>query len=182
MDSDDEEPIQPVQPIQPTRLLDVIEPLQDYLNLGELMRLQMTNYEFQNEVNAVVGWKSRAVALKCKRQKIYNRYTVSNYIRNTKTRCGECGGKSARTYKKIFHVCNSCRSECRGFRQLVSRNDIRRSFDLTPYKVLQLTRRLKPLQGGNGLHPYLYWGCDVNREISHLDERPWGFRVRREIT
>lgn len=164
MDSDDDEPVCKPEVCTPVDFMAVFEPLQAYLNLGELTRLSMMNRQFHTETEAFVGWKQRALALGCKRKFEYSRSSVIGHIHKTKSRCCECGGKGARRYgTRNFRICTACAHDDNGFRQLVGRRDIQRSFGFTPYKTLKFTRYIKHVHGGNGLHPYLYWGVEVNR-------------------
>lgn len=145
-----------------TRLFDVFEPLQAHLNVAEVLRIRRLNREFLDGTDWMVGWKSRAIALKCQRLKVYSRVALVNYVTRTKTRCHECGGQGARLYRH-FKICDACKREARGYRQLASRKDIRRTWDLTPYRTMLLSRKLKSVHGGYGVVPFLYWACDVNR-------------------
>lgn len=157
MDSDDDETVAPL-----IGLIGVFEPLHVYLNMAELARLSRVSAAFRKTVDSVVWWKHRAVALGCKRLKMYNRDLVFNYISKTKTRCTECGDKSARRYG-LHWVCKPCGMEQSGYRQICTRKDIRRSFNLTPYKTILLCRNLRALRGGSGTSPLVYWGREVNR-------------------
>ena len=151
---------------EPVDLMAILEPLEAYLNLGEISRLRTLNHKFYTETDAFIGWKQRSNALGLRRKKTYSRESVVGHIHKTNSRCCECGGRNARRYGLLdrkFRVCHDCAYENNGYRQIVRRQDIARCFGFTPYKTVKFARQLRPVHGGNGLHPYLYWGAEVNR-------------------
>ena len=168
MDSDDENPTE-----NPSEnhvgLMDFFEQLEPHLNLGTLTRLKRVNRQCRDQIDALVAWESRVNLLKCKlnSKKPVSptawRLKVTRYIKKHKSRCCECGAAGARRYGKRYSVCESCRYQMIGYRTLVTRYDIRRSFGFSPYRLIMFARAIEPVHGGCGTSPYLYWACDVNR-------------------
>ena len=164
MDIDDEQPTK-----NPVCIIDFFEQLEPHLSLGTLTRLKRVNRHCRDQIDGLIAWKSRVNELNCKLKSNTTvspqtwRLKVTGYITKHKSRCCECGAAGARRYGKRYSVCESCRYEMIGYRTLVTREDIRSSFELSPYKLLMFAKDIKPVHGGCGSSPYLYWACDVNR-------------------